>query len=67
MSDGGAHVRLNSSHGLPPDFYLAEASKGIVHKAEVAWRTTAGIGLKLLGTLDDAAAREALPRKNRRS
>ena len=67
MSDGGAHVRLSGSHGLPPEFYLAEASRGIVHKAEVAWRTTAGIGLKLLGTLDDAAAREALPRKFRRS
>jgi hypothetical protein len=67
MSDGGAHVRLVGSHGLPPEFYLAEASKGIVHKAEVAWRTTAGIGLKLLATLDDAAAQEALPRKFRRA
>ena len=67
MSDGGAHVRIDSSHGLPQEFYLAEASRGIVHKAEVAWRTTAGIGLKLLGTLDDAAAHEALPRKIRRT
>ena len=67
MSDGGAHVRLVGSHGLPPEVFLAEATRGIVHKAEVAWRTTAGIGLKLLGTLDDAAAQEALPRKLRRA
>jgi hypothetical protein len=66
MSDGGAHVRMISSHGVPGDFYLVEASRGIIHKAEVAWRTTTGIGLKLLGPLEDVAAREALLRKFRR-
>jgi hypothetical protein len=66
MSDGGAHVRMISSHGVPGDFYLVEASRGIIHKAEVAWRTTTGIGLRLLGPLEDAAAREALLRKFRR-
>ena len=66
MSDGGAHVRLTSSHGVPEDFYLVEANRGIIHKAEVAWRTTTGIGLKILGPLEDAAAREALMRKFRR-
>ena len=67
MSEGGAHVRINSSHGVPQDFYLVEANRGIIHKAEVAWRTTTGIGLKILGPLEDAAAREALLRKFRRS
>ena len=66
MSDGGAHVRLISSHGLPLEFYLAEASRGIIHKAEVAWRTTTGMGLRLLGPMEDAAAREAFLRKFRR-
>ena len=67
VSDGGAHVRITSSHGVPQDFYLVEANRGIIHKAEVAWRTTTGIGLKILGPLEDAAAREALLRKFRRS
>jgi len=66
MSEGGAHVRITSSHGVPQDFYLVEANRGIIHKAEVAWRTTTGIGLRILGPLDDAAAREALLRKFRR-
>jgi hypothetical protein len=67
VSEDGAHVRITSSHGVPQDFYLVEANRGIIHKAEVAWRTTTGIGLKILGPLDDAAAREALLRKFRRS
>ena len=66
MSDGGAHIRMTSSHGLPHDFYLVEANRGIIHKAEVAWRTTTGMGLRLLGPLEDAAARAALMRKFRR-
>ena len=66
MSHGGAHIRLVSSHGVPQEFYLAEASRGIIHKAEVAWRSTTGIGLRLLGPLEDAAAREAFLRKFRR-
>jgi hypothetical protein len=66
MSEGGAHVRLNSSHGLPQEFYLVEASRGIIHRAEVAWRTTTGLGLKLLGPLEDVAARHALLRKFKR-
>ena len=67
VSEGGAHVRITSSHGVPQDFYLVEANRGIIHKAEVAWRTTTGIGLKILGPLEDAAARESLMRKFRRS
>ena len=63
VSDGGAHIRITSSHGVPQDFYLVEANRGIIHKAEVAWRTTTGIGLRLLGPLEDAAAREALLRQ----
>jgi hypothetical protein len=66
MSEGGAHIRITSSHGVPQDFYLAEASRGVIHKAEVAWRTTTGMGLRLLGPLEDAAAREAFLRKFRR-
>ncbi len=66
MSEGGAHVRMQSSHGVPEEFYLAEASRGIIHRAEVAWRTTTGIGLRLLGPLEDVAAREAMLRKFRR-
>ena len=67
VSEGGAHVRITSSHGVPQDFYLVEANRGVIHKAEVAWRTTTGIGLKILGPLDDVAARESLLRKFRRS
>jgi hypothetical protein len=66
-SQGGAHVRITSSHGVPQDFYLVEANRGIIHKAEIAWRTPAGLGLKILGPLEDAAAREALLRKFRRT
>jgi hypothetical protein len=65
-SEGGTHVRITSSQGVPQEFYLVEASRGVIHKAEVAWRTTTGIGLKTLGPLDDAAARESLLRKFRR-
>jgi hypothetical protein len=67
VSEGGAHIRITSSHGVPQDFYLVEANRGIIHKAEVAWRTTSGIGLKIMGPLEDAAAREALLRRFRRS
>ena len=66
VSEGGAHIRLTSSHGLPQEFYLAEASRGIIHRAEVAWRTATGMGLRLLGPLEDTAAREAFLRKFRR-
>jgi hypothetical protein len=65
-SEGGAHVRITSSQGVPQEFYLVEASRGVIHKAEVAWRTTTGMGLKTLGSVDDAAARESLLRKFRR-
>src|ERR1700674_4534494 len=65
-SQSGAHIRFTSSHGVPQEFYLAEASRGIIHRAEVAWRTTTGMGLRLLGPIEDAAAREALLRKFRR-
>jgi len=67
MSEGGAHIRIASSHGVPQDFYLADASRGVIHKAEVAWRTTTGMGLRLLGSLEDAAAREAFLRKFQRA
>ena len=66
MSEGGAHIRMLSSHGLPGEFYLAEASRGLIHRAEVAWRTATGIGLRLLGPLEDVATREAFLRKFRR-
>lgn len=67
MSEGGAHVRMTTTHGVPEEFYLVEASRGIIHRAVVAWRTTNGIGLKLIGPLQDVAAREALLRKFRRN
>ncbi len=66
QSEGGAHIRVQSSHGVPEDFYLVEANRGIIHKAEVAWRTTTGLGLRILGPLDDAEARAALLRKFKR-
>lgn len=65
-SPSGAHVRITNAHTVPQDFYLVEATRGIIHKAEVAWRTTVGMGLKIHGPLDDATAREALLRKLRR-
>jgi hypothetical protein len=67
QSDGGAHIRLQSSHGLPDDFYLVEANRGIIHKAEVAWRTTTGMGLRILGPIEDVSARAALLRKFKRN
>ena len=67
MSDGGAHVRISSSHGVPEEFFLVETTKAVIHRAVVAWRTTTGIGLRIVGPLEDAAAREALMRKFRRS
>ena len=67
VSEGGAHVRVSSSHGVPEDFYLVETTKGAIHRATVAWRTTTGIGLRILGPVEDAAVREAFLRKFRRS
>jgi hypothetical protein len=67
QSDGGAHIIMASSDGVPPDFYLAEASRGIIHKAEVAWRAATGMGVRLLGPLEDAATREAFLQKFGRS
>ena len=67
QSEGGAHIRLQNSHGLPEDFYLVEANRGIIHKAEVAWRTTTGMGLRILGPIEDASARAALLRKFKRN
>ena len=53
----------------PSEYWQSNCLGGasFIHKAEVAWRTTTGIGLKILGPLDDAAARDALLRKFRRS
>jgi hypothetical protein len=67
QSEGGAHIGLQKSHGLPEDFYLVEANRGIIHKAEVAWRTTTGMGLRILGPIEDASARAALLRKFKRN
>ena len=67
QSDGGAHIRITSTHGVPEDFYLVEANRGIIHKAEVAWRTTTGMGLRILGPLEDVEERHALLRKFRRN
>jgi hypothetical protein len=65
-SGEGAHVRVSSWAGVPADLYLVEASRGVIHKAEVAWRTMGGIGLRISGPLQDSAEREALLRKFRR-
>ena len=66
QSDGGAHIRMTNSHGVPQEFILAEASRGIIHRVEVAWRTATGVGLRILGPMEDVAAFEALLRKFRR-
>ena len=65
VSDGGAHVRV-TTHGVPEEFYLVETTRQVIHRAAVAWRTTNGMGLRLLGPLEDAARREAFLRKSRR-
>ena len=65
-SEGGAHIRIANSQGVPQEFYLVEASRGVIHRAEIAWRTTTSIGVKLLGPLKDVAAREAMLRRFRR-
>ena len=67
ISEGGAHIRLASSHGLPEEFYLVEACRGVISRAEVAWRTTTGMGLRILGPLEDAEARAAFLRKFKRN
>jgi len=47
--------------------YVDEVDKARnIHKAEVVWRTSTGMGLRILGQLEDAAARETLFRKFRR-
>jgi hypothetical protein len=66
VSEGGAHIRVSSSHGLPQEFYLVETTRAVIHKVEVAWRTTTGLGLRIVGPVEDAAAREAFLRKFRR-
>ena len=65
-SEGGAHIRIANSQGVPQEFYLVEASRGVIHRAEIAWRTTTSIGVKLLGPLEDVAARQAMLRRFRR-
>ena len=65
-SEGGAHIRIVSSKDVPEEFYLVEASRGIIHKAEVAWRSATNMGVRLLGPLEDATAGEAFLRRFRR-
>jgi hypothetical protein len=66
VSDGGAHIRINSSHGVPEEFYLVETTRQVIHRAAVAWRSTTGLGLRLLGPIEDVAQREAFLRKFKR-
>ena len=65
MSEGGAHVRISTTHEVPEEFYLFETTKAVIHRAVVAWRTTTGMGLRILGPLENASARKALMRKLR--
>jgi PilZ domain len=65
MSEGGAHIRMLSSHGLPQELYLCETTRGIIHRTEVVWRTGKEMGLRLLGLLEDTAVREAFLKRFR--
>jgi hypothetical protein len=67
ISEAGAHVRTADPLRVPQDFYLVEATRGLIHKAEVVWRSGSGIGLRIHGALEDAAARETLLKKFRRA
>ena len=58
-------MRVATTHGVPEEFYLVETTKQVIHRAAVAWRSPNGLGLRLLGPLEDTAAREALLRKFR--
>jgi PilZ domain len=66
VSEGGAHVRLGSSCALPQEFFLVETTRGFIYRAEAAWRTVDGIGIRLLGPVDDAKQRESFLRKFKR-
>jgi hypothetical protein len=66
VSEGGAHVRLAGSQALPDEFLLVEPTRGVIYRAAAAWRTAVGMGIRILGPVEDAAQREAFLRKLKR-
>jgi hypothetical protein len=47
MSENGALIRLSSSQGIPNQSLFIDVENRAVHHAEVAWRKTDRVGLKL--------------------
>jgi hypothetical protein len=54
QSDGGAHLRMTDTRGVPQEFYLAQSSRAFSTGWKSAWRTATGVGLRILGPLYQA-------------
>ena len=48
LSDGGARLRVRGGQTLPDDFVLADPLTFQAHRAAVAWRKDAELGVRLL-------------------
>ena len=59
-------MRVDDHARGPGGVLPRRTTKQVIHRAAVAWRSANGLGLRLLGPLEDTAAREALLRKFRR-
>ena len=63
LSDGGAHIRVDTNTLLPKEFHLYEPHRSMVHKATIVRRTPKGLGLRFDGQVEDPAIRETYMRK----
>lgn len=66
QSEHGAHIRVQNTAQLPKEFLLVEPARSLVHRAMIARRTVKGLGLRLMGPLEDVHQREAYLRRFRR-
>jgi hypothetical protein len=56
VSEGGAQVRVAAGQIVPNAFDLIEIRSGIAYRAEVAWRSPAGMGVKFSDRINLDAA-----------
>jgi hypothetical protein len=61
ITEHGAQIRAAAGQIVPNTFDLIEIRTGIAYRAEVAWRTPAGMGLKFSGRFDLNSAGAPLP------
>jgi hypothetical protein len=52
LTECGAQIRAAAGPIVPNAFELIEIRSGIAYRAEVAWRSPAGMGLKFSGRFD---------------